>query len=672
MKRRSAPILAGLAAAVLCAAAPGGLDLPRVDGLVSDAGTWLRWRTGLAQPPATSVAVVSVDARSLASRDLRGVPRLLLGPVWGQATQALVEAGAKAVVFDIVFATSMDDWMRRQRLNAAPDRPFLQVLQEQQDRIVLARTGGTVPAVPFRLALGADEHAGRLGLAEIEGDEDGVVRHVVQSVAGPDGPLPTLSAAAAALAGHPSSLPTVRPRVDGPLEQAIPVIPLEAVRACPAGPDGTAKLAGLVRDRVVFIGTTLAEEDRRFAGDRFVLPMLPEPAQTPVTPCAAGPAVPSAPATGTVPAVFLHAAATAALLEGRGLVEASPWSRAALALASGAGTAALAASAGPLLVAAGLLAALAGLALVGMLAPLAFVDLSVSGAMVTAVLAAAVTYALRLLVTERRERHVRRVFGTYLAPKVVAELAEQDQLPALGGETRELTVLFSDLAGFTSRSERMTPEEAIGLANACLAHVVEAVDASGGYVDKFIGDAVMALWNAPAPLADHPRRALEAALTAIAGLARAEEGRERPIRMRIGIECGEAAVGTVGTPGRRAYTAIGDTVNVAARLEQLCKSLDVPILLGPGLAARLPAGTTVPVETVRLAGRETETTVSLPADLLRDVPPDLLESYAACRAAAGANPAQAGAGFARIAGDPRAGLLRGPARRLAERLSGAA
>lgn len=176
------------------------------------------------------------------------------------------------------------------------------------------------------------------------------------------------------------------------------------------------------------------------------------------------------------------------------------------------------------------------------------------------------------LVTERRQRAlIKTMFSTYVNPSVVDELISNPEKLTLGGQRRELTVLFSDIEGFTTIAQAMDPEHLVKLLNEYLDTMSAVIFEHDGTLDKYEGDAIMAFWGAPIPQADHALRACRSALamrTALKDLNRrwVEEGKP-PFGMRIGVNTGEMIVGNMGSSGKFAYTVIGDSVNLASRLE---------------------------------------------------------------------------------------------------------
>jgi class 3 adenylate cyclase len=172
-------------------------------------------------------------------------------------------------------------------------------------------------------------------------------------------------------------------------------------------------------------------------------------------------------------------------------------------------------------------------------------------------------------------------FGKYIPVEVVKLLVESGTRPAPGGTVREITVMFADLPGFTTMSERLGPAIEPYLTS-FLTIAVEAVHREGGTVDKFIGDEIMAFWNAPGDVPDHAARAAAAAIAirdAMRALPLPVPAEEGAPRIRIGIHTGPAIVGNIGSDKRLSYTAIGDTVNVASRLVGIAKDKNLEILM---------------------------------------------------------------------------------------------
>jgi len=173
-------------------------------------------------------------------------------------------------------------------------------------------------------------------------------------------------------------------------------------------------------------------------------------------------------------------------------------------------------------------------------------------------------------------QQIKKQFEHYLDPRQVKQLQDNPSLLKLGGEKKEATFLFTDVRGFTSLSERLTPEEVTEIMNKALTIQSDAVQKYGGMVDKYIGDAMMAIFNAPIDLDDHRNKAVETAIEITKNMKEAGLG----IEIGIGINTGEAVIGNMGSDTRFDYSAIGDCVNTAARLESATKEVGKDILIG--------------------------------------------------------------------------------------------
>jgi adenylate cyclase len=229
----------------------------------------------------------------------------------------------------------------------------------------------------------------------------------------------------------------------------------------------------------------------------------------------------------------------------------------------------------------------------------------------------------------RSRRLITGLFGTYVPKELVAEMSRNPEEYSMRGESRQMTVLFSDVRNFTSISEGLTPEGLKDLMNAYLTEMTEVIQEKRGTIDKYIGDAIMAFWGAPLADPDHAAHALEAALgmqKRIRGLDAEFVKRGWPmLHIGVGLNCGEMNVGDMGSKFRRAYTVMGDAVNLASRLEGLTKEYGVGILVTEGIVAAAQGFAYREVDRVVVKGRTEGVAIFEPLGRLGEVPEAALQ-----------------------------------------------
>ena len=210
----------------------------------------------------------------------------------------------------------------------------------------------------------------------------------------------------------------------------------------------------------------------------------------------------------------------------------------------------------------------------------------------TALLTQFAVMGFRFLTTDQERRHIRKAFGQHVSPAVLARAENQPEAMLLGGVDREITLLFMDIRDFTTISEGMKPTELVGFLNKLLSGLSSHVMATEGTLDKFIGDSIMAFWNAPVDVTEHPAKAARCALAMRETLREMNDqnalGLGRPIAIGIGINTGIACVGNMGAESRFNYSAVGDAVNTTARIESASKDVGFDILVSASVAEKLP------------------------------------------------------------------------------------
>jgi len=217
---------------------------------------------------------------------------------------------------------------------------------------------------------------------------------------------------------------------------------------------------------------------------------------------------------------------------------------------------------------------------------------------------------------ERKIRQVSAMFGEYVPPERVAQMVESGERYSMAGESRELTVLFCDIREFTALSENLTPRDLSAMMNAYLTPMTSIVHYYHGTVDKYVGDSIMAFWGAPLPNEHHARDGVDAALTMqekIPALTKEFRNRGWPeLAIGIGINSGTMNVGDMGSEFRKAYTVLGDAVNLASRLEGLTKEYGVPLIIGENTRRAIPEMICRELDRVRVKGRTHAVTIYQP------------------------------------------------------------
>lgn len=273
----------------------------------------------------------------------------------------------------------------------------------------------------------------------------------------------------------------------------------------------------------------------------------------------------------------------------------------------------------------------------------------------------------------RQKRFIKSAFKQYLGETVIDEIIADPSRLKLGGEKKELTMFFSDLEKFSSFSEKLDPPQLIELLNVYLSDVGKIIMEEGGYLDKFIGDAIVAFWNAPVAQPDHAARAVRAALRCQRLLSEKQADYSvraggMPVRMRIGLNTGQVVVGNMGSADRFNYTMLGDAANLASRLEGANKAFGTFLMVAESTWSQV-GGAVVGRELaqLRVVGRKTPVRVYEPLALAGEPVPAWLADYEAGLTLVHARQwAEAAARFSTLTNDPAAGMYARRCRALAD------
>jgi len=679
--------------ASLVAASPA---LDPLRGLSIDVLTALRWRIfGNAHPPESSAAVVvALDEETFRTPPFDSTPSVTWTREIGQVLTAIIDGGAKVVAFDIIFPTSIEqsavpfgdgtlggqvrgfdrDYLRALALGARAGKVVLGQVQHQ-DRPLL-------PSPGQRAAVGFGRNIRALN---VHSDPDDVIRRVPLSFETDGENVPSMAAELAARGSEPKSGAAVAPpprqgsdmltlNFEGGAND-IPTYSLADLYACVAKGDGDF-FRRHFGGKVVLLGTVLDVEDRKITSKRFAT--APEGARA--QRCALPMPVASQKfARDSIAGVYVHATAVNNLLRNDGLTEFGRIGAAVSSFVFAALAAAAALAFGPVSAAfatIGLAIAWIAAATVALRHALA---LPLVEPLVVGFAALGATIGYRFVIADHGKRLLRQSFALYLAPALIEKMLSSNKPPVLGGEMRNVTVYFSDIADFSSIAEKIPPAELVAAMNDYLSAMTDVIEAQGGFVDKYIGDAIVAVFGAPLDDPDHAANAVHAALRCAARLPtldRVNAAFGRTVRQRIGLNSGEALIGNIGSRRRFNYTVMGDMVNLASRLEGTNKFYGTTVIASEA-TVELTGRAFVwrELDAIRVKGRTQPVRIFEPLGAAGEVAPDLMsraqvygEGLTRYRARDFAAAAEQ---FARVAGDdpPSARLLE-RARQLAQQPPG--
>lgn len=517
-----------------------------------------------------SIAVIAIDDASLATLGQWPLPRA----TYALLLQKLALLHPKALAIDVVFSEPS-------RLESADDATFADALRTAAFPVILPVEITPEGKSISILSLFTKQHSTSGGHVHLTLDADGVVRRFPRTIAYKDPSLVPIAGLAETTIDATRTTPSPFTFPEGMMR-------IHYTRA--PGHISTVSLANVLADKdgerlknkIIFLGATATDLH-----------------DTEVTPLSRG---------KETAGIEIQAQIANMFLTGDTLTD-TPWEYALLALCIAALFPLCAARfsqrpAAPLI--GGILAGVLWTLVVAVLfetnivAPIIYPHIAW-------ILSAAVLMLYRHHSEQRERSAIIEVFGKYVSKQVLERILENPSAVKLGGEERVITVLFSDIRGFTTLSEKLTPPELVRILNTYLTAMTDIVLAHDGVLDKYIGDAVMAFWGAPLEDAAQTEKAIRAAHEMIARLKTLNEELratgDPEIAIGIGIHTGPAIVGNTGSSKRFDYTILGDTVNTAARLESATKEYGVPLIVSAAAKNAAPQCTYRPLGNATLKGK---------------------------------------------------------------------
>ena len=561
------------------------------------------WRRNI---PTAPVVFVAIDDASLSDPELAALPRALFQPVWARLIDGLLEAGARRIAFDVVFAYAGADFQVGAFTLPDYDRSLIDSLERARDRIVLGRFPSVSPALPFLKAAGAS----RVGVLDLQLESDGRVRSTAPIIQLADGRIALGFAALGAGLSVRQASATQRILMTpyAPMTDT-PTYSLATLLACLSSAEGAALVRRFIEGRIVVVGTAVPGEDQHRGPTRFLGGGPPAP---PADRCAPRSGLSKRSTPDNAPGALMQVAAIQSAASERPVTLAPTWLR----LIAGAGLAllftlmalrdesALALGERDVSPASVLFVQLARSVAFGLVGPILFGCLFSAVAFIFADIWLPMGYpilvtifAFAAIVGIRSVRHralfrsLYRTAGRYLPPARLVTLARSGFADPLDGHEREVSILLVDLAGFTAFSNRpdLSASDIVRMANRYFTLMQATIDRYGGCSDKFLGDAVLAFWNGLSDEPDHALKALATASDIIRAVGHAE-GPEGDLLAARAIVCsGKVYVGDLGAKQRSNFTIIGPAVNETFRLEKVPDAYGLSLLVAGSAAEMIEA-----------------------------------------------------------------------------------
>ncbi len=580
-----------------------------VRALSIDCLIWLRDRISIhdqykQDPP---ISIIAIDEATYQTPPFRGTPRVAWSGYLAEVIQALLDAGATVVGFDIVFPTSLDSQL------PGIDRTLLHTLRDgsREGRVVLGEIlhgqERIQPHYGYRAVVDFEENIRPL---DVFLDPDGVVRRMPLSLTtrAADGRLEVMPSMALELAhrhgrksdsDNAGSLPSILDHLNQRRDSIInlhrynvdiPTYSLADLYYC-ADMGKADYFSSHFSNKIVMIGSVLDVEDQVLTSARFILPdSNRQSADNCIVNTSRRTALGSS--RPTMPGVYLHAAMVQNLLNGDIIQTPSPITHGVLTLLAVGGLMTIGVTLQPVaslsLLTVINIAITVGASLAFAFNFLFFFLIPATGS----IIGYAAGLSLQILIVERRRQRIRDAFNHLLPASVVEQLIDRNEFPSGGGRLVTCTVLLTDLENYTGLAEQLKPDELVDVLNQVNQVLGDVIERHGGIVSWHAGDSLLALFGAPIECPDHATLGVRAAIECNAKVRALTIpqlcDRDITLRIRLGVSTGEVLVGYIGSNRQLTYSAIGDHVNIASRLEGLNKVYGTSVLVNEStyLAAR--------------------------------------------------------------------------------------